>query len=182
MVGGHAELQFENCFVDDGSVLGDVDRGFEHALARLAPARLTHCMRWLGIARRSLDIALDRTAERTLFGTPLHKLGLAQGLIADSAIDIESTRALVGHACVELDAGREALHLSSIAKVQASEAIYRVVDRSIQLCGGAGVTHDTLLARFLTETRAFRIYDGPSETHRWSIAREVVRRRAEVRS
>jgi acyl-CoA dehydrogenase len=175
MIGGHCEVLFESCLVSDEAILGEVDAGFRHAQVRLAPARLTHCMRWLGLARRSLDIALDRTADRTLFGSRLHDLGLAQGLIADSVIDIESSRALIRHACAVIDAGGRGTFESSVAKVHVSEAVFRVVDRAIQLCGGAGVTHDTPLARFLAEIRAFRIYDGPSEVHRWSIARRVAR-------
>ncbi len=175
MIGGHCEVVFDGCHVGDDAVLGEVDAGFRYAQVRLAPARLTHCMRWLGIARRSLDIALERTRDRTLFGQPLHELGLAQGLIADSVIDLESSRALIRHACRVIDAGGRGGFESSVAKVHVSEAVNRVVDRSIQLCGGLGVTHDAPLARFLDEVRAFRIYDGSSETHRWSIARRVAR-------
>jgi acyl-CoA dehydrogenase len=175
MIGGHCEVALTDCFVEDDAVLGEVDQGFRYAQVRLAPARLTHCMRWLGIARRSLDIALERTRERELFGQPLHELGLAQALIADSAIDIESSRALIRQAVRVIDAGGRGGYEASVTKTYVSEAVDRVVDRSIQLAGGAGVTHDTPLGRFMNEVRAFRIYDGPAETHRWSIARRVVR-------
>jgi acyl-CoA dehydrogenase len=134
-------------------------------------------MRWLGIAERALDVALDRAAERSVFGAPLDELGLAQGLIADSVIDIEASRALIRRAADALDSGSRGSNETSIAKVFVSEAVYRVVDRAIQLCGGDGVSHDLPLARFLNEVRPFRIYDGPSETHRWAIARRASRRR-----
>lgn len=181
MPGGHCEVAFEDCFVDDDAVLGEVGQGFRYAQVRLAPARLTHCMRWLGLARRALDIALDATAEREAFGSRLHDLGLAQGLIADAAIDLESSRALIREACRAIEAGARGSHESSVAKVHVAEAVFRVVDRAIQLCGGMGVTHELPLARFLAEVRAFRIYDGPSEVHRWSIARRVARTRSRER-
>lgn len=182
MIGGHCDVTLENCFVPDDAVLGVPHEGFRYAQVRLAPARLTHCMRWLGIARRSLDVALDLTADREIFGSRLHDLGLAQGLIADSVIDIESSRALIRSACEAIDGGARGTFESSVAKVHVSEAVFRVVDRAIQLTGGVGVTHETPLARFSTEVRAFRIYDGPSETHRWSIARGVARKRAAART
>ena len=84
LLGGHCEVAFRDCRVDGDAVLGEVGEGFRYAQVRLGPARLTHCMRWLGLARRALDIALDRAAEREVFGARLEDLGLAQGLIADS--------------------------------------------------------------------------------------------------
>jgi acyl-CoA dehydrogenase len=182
MIGGHCEVVLRECFVEDDAVLGEPDEGFRYAQVRLAPARLTHCMRWLGIARRSLDIALERTRGRELFGQQLHALGLAQALIADSAIDIESSRALIRQAVRVIDAGGPGGYEASLTKTYVSEAVDRVVDRSMQLAGGAGVTHETPLGRFMNEVRAFRIYDGPAETHRWSIARRVVRNAAAASS
>ena len=176
MIGGHCEVVFDDCRVGDDAVLGEVDAGFRNAQVRLAPARLTHCMRWLGIARRSLDIALEYAHRRELFGQRLDELGLAQRLIADSVIDIEASRALIRQAVRVIDAGGRGSNESSIAKTFVSEAVDNVVDRSIQLCGGLGVTHETPLGRFMNEVRAFRIYDGPAETHRWAIARREVRR------
>ncbi|MBD0330840.1 MAG: acyl-CoA dehydrogenase family protein [Thermoleophilia bacterium] len=181
-VGGHAEVAFEDCRVGHDAVLGEVGEGFRYAQVRLAPARLTHCMRWLGLARRALDIALDYAAGREAFGQRLEDLGLVQGLVADCVIDLEASRQLIRHACGVLDAGGRGTHESSIAKVFVSEAVHRVVDRAVQVHGGLGVSHDVPLARFLDEVRPFRIYDGPSKAHRWSIARRAARRRAEERS
>lgn len=179
--GGHSAVLIRDCRVADDAVLGEVGEGFRYAQVRLGPARLTHCMRWLGLARRALDIALDRAAEREVFGARLEELGLAQGLIADSVIDVEASRSLIRWAAGALDSGSHGRHETSVAKVFVAEAVFRVIDRSLQLTGGDGVTHDLPLARFLNEVRPFRIYDGPSETHRWAIARRAARVRARER-
>ncbi|MGW0816588.1 acyl-CoA dehydrogenase family protein [Streptomyces viridiviolaceus] len=176
LFGGHIELLFDACVVPDDAVLGEVDEGFRYAQVRLGPARMTHCMRWLGIARHAQDIAVARAAERELFGSRLADLGMVQQMIADNEIDIAATRGLILQACWELDQGGSAAQSTSIAKTFSAEAIWRVVDRSLQICGSLGVSGDVLLGRFLREVRPFRIYDGPSETHRWAIARRVVRR------
>jgi acyl-CoA dehydrogenase len=173
--GGHCEIDFDDVFVSEASVLGAVDEGFAYAQVRLAPARLTHCMRWLGIARRSQEIAVERAKGRQLFGSRLGDLGMVQALIADSEIDIAASRLLIWQACTELDEGRSAAQSSSIAKTFVAEAVGRVVDRSLQICGALGVSGDTLLSRYYREVRPFRIYDGSSETHRWAIAKRRLR-------
>ncbi|MEU6449748.1 acyl-CoA dehydrogenase family protein [Streptomyces sp. NPDC046979] len=182
--GGHPHLLLEDCFVPDDRVLGEVGLGFRYAQVRLGPARLTHCMRWLGLARRSLDIALDRAGRRELFGGPIDSLGLAQHLMSDSVIDIETSDAIITKTAALLHTDPKAgSAMSSIAKVHCSEAIFRVVDRAIQICGGDGVSDGLPLAQFLNEVRPFRIYDGPNETHRWAIARRAsARRSAAVRA
>ncbi|MBF6353245.1 acyl-CoA dehydrogenase family protein [Nocardia higoensis] len=174
MIGGHCEVYFEDLFVPDEAVLGAVDRGYEYAQVRLGPARMTHVMRWLGAARRGHDIAVARVAEREGFGSRIGDLGMAQKMIADNEIDIAATRALLVRACWELDQGEHAGNATSIAKTFAAEAIGRIVDNSIQLCGGLGVSDDLPLARLSREVRPFRIYDGPSEVHRWAIAKRAV--------
>jgi len=176
--GGHAEVVFEDCVVADDAVLGTVGDGYRHAQVRLAPARLTHCMRWLGMARRAHDIALDRANEREAFGAKLGELGMVQAMIADSVIDIETSRVLIWHAAWTLDEGRSASRESSIAKAHVAEAVGRIVDRAVQICGSLGVSGDLPLARILAEVRPFRIYDGPTETHKWAIARRALRQRA----
>jgi acyl-CoA dehydrogenase len=176
LYGGHLEVLFDGCIVPDDAVLGEVDEGFRYAQVRLGPARMTHCMRWLGIARHSQDIAVARANERSVFGSTLADLGMVQAMIADNEIDIAASRGLVLQACWELDQGRSAAQATSIAKTFTSEAVWRVVDRSLQICGSLGISGDLPLGRFLQEVRPFRIYDGPSETHRWSIARRTARR------
>jgi acyl-CoA dehydrogenase len=175
--GGHAEVLFEDCRVDDDAVLGEVGEGFRYAQVRLAPARLTHCMRWLGVARRAHDFALERVAEREAFGAKLGELGMVQERIALSEIDLEACRMLIWRCAWALDRGEPARHESSVAKAHTAEAVFRVVDRAVQLCGALGVSGDGPLARMMNEVRPFRIYDGPTETHLWSIARRALRRR-----
>ncbi|MFF0288736.1 acyl-CoA dehydrogenase family protein [Streptomyces sp. NPDC005262] len=175
LFGGHSEVVFEGCEIGDSAVLGEVDKGFAYAQVRLGPARMTHCMRWLGVARRAQDTALDRAAQRSAFGKPLAELGMVQQLLADSEIDIETSRAVLWRACWELDQGRPAAQHTSIAKTYVSEAVNRVVDRAVQVCGALGISGDAPLSRLYREVRPFRIYDGPSETHRWAIAKRAVR-------
>ncbi len=174
MVGGHCEVRFDDVLVPDEHVLGEVDRGFANAQVRLGPARMTHVMRWLGAARRGHEVALRHVAERSAFGSRLAGLGMIQQLVADSEIDIAATRALLLRACWELDRGERASVSTSIAKTYAAEAVGRIVDRAMQMCGGLGVSEDLPLARLSREVRPFRIYDGASEVHRWSIARRAV--------
>lgn len=179
MDGGHPHVHFDGVKVPDNAVLGEVGQGFRYAQVRLGPARLTHCMRWLGLARRSLDIALDRTAKRELFGQPVRELGLAQHLVAESVIDIETADAIITKTAQLLERDPKAgSAMSSVAKVYCSEAIHRVIDRAVQLCGGDGVSDSLPLAQYLNEVRPFRIYDGPNETHRWAIARRASSARA----
>ncbi|MTD53692.1 acyl-CoA dehydrogenase family protein [Amycolatopsis pithecellobii] len=174
MVGGHCELVFTDLFVPDEDVLGEVDQGFRYAQVRLGPARMTHVMRWTGAARRAHEVAIVHASERRAFGSPLADLGMARQLIADNEIDLAATRALLLRACEELDAGHRASKATSIAKTFAAEALNRVADRAVQLCGGLGVSADLPVAKIARELRPFRIYDGPSEVHRWSIARRAV--------
>src|SRR5690242_907903 len=108
--GGHCEVLFDRCEVPEDAVLGEVGLGYRYAQVRLGPARLTHCMRFLGLARRALDIALDRASEREAFGRRLRDQGLAQQLVADAVIDVEASRALIRRAAEALDAGEPGRH------------------------------------------------------------------------
>ncbi len=175
MLGGHCEVAVTDVFVPDDDVLGEVDAGFRYAQVRLGPARMSHVMRWTGAAQRAHENAVRYAAGRVLFGSRLVDLGMAQQLVADNEIDLAATRALMREACAELDAGGRASQATSIAKTFAAEALGRVVDRATQLCGGAGVSRDLPIAKIAREIRPFRIYDGPSEVHRWSIARRAAR-------
>ena len=173
--GGHGEVSFDNCTVSDDAVLGEVGKGFEYAQVRLGPARLTHCMRWLGAARRAHEAAVAYTVNRPMFGTTESKLGMAQQMIADNEIDIAASRALIHQAAWALDQGKPARKETSLAKTFVAEATYRIVDRSMQLCGAAGTSGDLPIAQIFRDIRPFRIYDGPSEVHRWSLAKRAVR-------
>ena len=173
-MGGHAEIEIDKLHVCPESVLGEVGKGFRYAQVRLAPARLTHCMRWLGSAKRAHDIATDYARRRKAFGTRLGEHEGVSFMLADNALDIHSTRLAIQHCAWVLDQGGRANTESSMTKVIASEAIMRVVDRSLQILGGMGMTRDTVVERIFRDVRGFRIYDGPSEVHRWSLGRRIV--------
>jgi acyl-CoA dehydrogenase len=176
MAGGHAVGRLDGVRVPESEVLGRVGEGFRYAQARLAPARLTHAMRWLGAARRAHDIAVDYARRRSAFGKPLGEHEGVGFMLADNEMDLHTSRLVIWHTAWLLDRGEHARHESSMAKVICSEAIWRVVDRSMQILGGLGITDDVIVARLFREVRPFRIYDGPSEVHRWSIAQRVLRR------
>ena len=168
--GGHAVMRFNNVRVPASDILGEPGKGFRYAQVRLAPARLTHCMRWLGTARRAHQIATDYARRRGAFRLEayrprrrrLHAGRQRDGHPHEPPVDL--------HTAWTLDQGSRGTTESSMSKVFVSEAVWRVVDRSVQVLGGQGVTGETLVARIFNEVRGFRIYDGPSEVHRWSLA------------
>ncbi len=174
--GGHGEVEFADCAVGEEAILGEAGKGFEYAQLRLGPGRLTHCMRWLGAARRALDYAVDYASERQSFGARLAEHQGVQFMVADSEIEMHAARLMIWHAAWMLDQGSPARHETSMAKVFVAETVNRVVDRALQICGGLGVSEDSPLALLYREIRPFRIYDGPSEVHRMSIGRRVFRR------
>ncbi len=173
--GGHAVVRFDGLRVPEEDILGELGQGFKYAQVRLSPARLTHCMRWLGAVRRAHDIAVDYARRREAFGK---RIGDHEGvgfMLADNEMDMHVARLAIWHCAWVLDQGDLALHESSRAKVIVSEALWRVADRCVQVLGGQGVTDDTVVARIFADLRAFRIYDGPSEVHRWSIAKRILK-------
>ncbi|MEO0318802.1 MAG: hypothetical protein RL404_2479, partial [Pseudomonadota bacterium] len=171
--GGHGVVDFKNVRVPAADILGEPGKGFRYAQVRLAPARLTHCMRWLGQARRAHDTALDYVRERHAFGKPLVEHEGVGFQLADNDMDLMTARLHIMHTAWLLDKGEKGNYESSRAKVVCSEAAWRIVDRSIQILGGRGVTNETPVMRIFTDMRAFRIYDGPSEVHRWSMAKKL---------
>ena len=174
--GGHGVIAFEGLRVPAADVLGEVGKGFRYAQVRLAPARLTHCMRWLGQARRAHDTALAYAGTRQAFGKPLGEHEGVGFMLADNDMDLTTARLHIWHTAWLLDRGERGSFESSRAKVVCSEAVWRVVDRSVQILGGQGVTGETIVMRIFMDMRAFRIYDGPSEVHRWSLARKLLQR------
>ncbi len=174
--GGHAVVEIEDLEVPEADVLGAVGKGFQYAQIRLVPARLTHCMRWLGAAQRAHDIATEYAARREAFGVPLAQHEGVGFMLADNEIDLHMTRLGIRHCAWLLDQGERGSAESSMIKVQASEAVFRIADRAVQILGGMGVTQETEVERIFRDVRAFRIYDGPSEVHRWTIARRLVRK------
>lgn len=176
--GGHAEVSFENVRVRPDCVLGEIGRGFANAQIRLAPARLTHCMRWLGAAKRCQAIAVEHAGRRHSFG---RTLGEHQGvgfMLADNEIDLHLCRLTIWHAAWVLDQHQQGRDETSMSKVFCSEALGRVVDRCMQILGAIGITGDTVIERNYRDIRPFRIYDGPSEVHRHVLARRILSRRA----
>jgi acyl-CoA dehydrogenase len=171
--GGHGVVEFKNLRIPATDVLGEIGKGFRYAQIRLAPARLTHCMRWLGQARRAHDLALDYVSKRVAFGKPLVEHEGVGFMIADNDMDLMTARLHIWHTAWLLDKGEKCNFESSRSKVVCSEAEWRVVDRAVQIMGGMGVTNESAVMRIFTDMRAFRIYDGPSEVHRWSMARKL---------
>ena len=173
--GGHGVLRFSNLRVPAANVLGEVGKGFRYAQVRLAPARLTHCMRWLGQARRAHDLAVEYASRREAFGRPLGKHEGVGFMLADNDMDLQTARLHIWHTAWMMDQGHQCNFESSRAKVVCSEAEWRVVDRAVQILGGQGMTGETAAMRIFTDMRAFRIYDGPNEVHRWSMARKIIK-------
>jgi acyl-CoA dehydrogenase len=176
MPGGHAVVRLNEVSVTREDVLGEVDQGFRYAQLRLAPARLTHCMRWWGAARRAHDIAAAYACRRQSFGKALIDHEGVGFMLADNEIDLHQSLLTIDHTAWVLDQGGQGTLESSMAKVACSEALYRVADRAVQVLGGLGVTGDTPAQQIFRDIRAFRIYDGPSEVHRWSIAKRLKQR------
>lgn len=173
--GGHGVVRFEGLRVHRDDILGELGQGFRNAQVRLSPARLTHCMRWLGAARRAHEVATAYARERHAFGKPIGQHEGVGFMLADNEMDLHVARLTTLQAAWVLDQGSLGLHESSRAKVIVSEAVWRVADRCVQILGGQGTTSETVVARIFADMRAFRIYDGPSEVHRWSIAKRILK-------
>jgi acyl-CoA dehydrogenase len=179
-VGGHAEVHFENVRVTPDRVLGEIGRGFANAQVRLGPARLTHCMRWLGAANRCHAIAVEHAGRRHSFGKTLGEHQGVGFMLADNEIDLHLCRLTIWHAAWLLDQHDRASNETSMSKVFCSEALGRVVDRCMQILGSIGITGDTVIERIYRDIRPFRIYDGPSEVHRHALARRILSRGAKA--
>ncbi len=172
--GGHGVVEFKDLRLPADAVLGEVGKGLRYAQVRLAPARLSHCMRWLGSAVRAQEIAAQYARTRVAFGKTLGEHEGVSFMLADNHMDIHQARLSILHTAWLLDKGQRASNESSMSKVVCSEAIARVADRALQILGGMGVTRDTVVERIFRDTRAFRIYDGPSEVHRWALGARIV--------
>lgn len=173
--GGHGVVRFTDLRVHARDILGEPGKGFKYAQVRLSPARLTHCMRGRGAVRRAHDIAVDYARRRHAFGRPLGEHEGVGFMLADNEMDMHVARLAIWHCAWVLDQGELALTESSRAKVIVAEAVWRVADRCVQILGGQGVTGETVVARIFADVRAFRIYDGPSEVHRWSLAKRILK-------
>ncbi len=178
-VEGHGVVRFSDLRLPPSSVLGEVGQALRYAQLRLAPARLTHCMRWLGAASRAQSIAVRYAGERTAFGKSLGEHQGVSFMIADNEIALQQCRLAIWWACWMLDTGggsSRGRHESSMVKAYVSEELFKVADRCVQILGGVGISDETPVGMIFSDMRAFRLYDGPTEVHKYAIARQVLRR------
>jgi alkylation response protein AidB-like acyl-CoA dehydrogenase len=176
--GSHGELAFAGCRVGADAILGSEGDGFTIAQARLGPGRIHHCMRWIGVAERCLDLLCRRAVERRLApDETLAERPTVQEWIADSRAEIDAARLAVLHAAwtIDREGARAARAEVSAIKFFVAGVLGRVIDRAVQAHGALGVTDDTVLSWFYTQERAARIYDGPDEVHKAVLARRVLR-------
>ncbi|MDA8373732.1 MAG: acyl-CoA dehydrogenase family protein [Actinomycetota bacterium] len=175
---GHGEILYDNVRVPASNLLGEEGGGFAIAQARLGPGRIHHCMRSIGAAERALRLMCERASQRVAFGRALAEQGVIQSWIADSRIEIDQARLLTLNAAWLMDTvgNKGARTEISEIKVVAPNVALRVIDRAIQVFGGAGVSQDTPLARMYAGQRTLRLADGPDEVHRMTIARRELRK------
>ncbi len=175
MPGNHATLTIENLRVPADQMLGQAGEGFKYAQVRLSPARLSHCMRWLGACIRSHEIATDYACRREAFGKTLIDHEGVGFMLAENKILIQQCEVMIDWCASVLDSGDLGTVESSMAKVSVSEAMMKIADNCVQVMGGTGVTDNTIVEQVFREVRAFRIYDGPTEVHKWSLAKKIKR-------
>lgn len=175
MPGGHAVITIDNLRIPADQMLGESGEGFKYAQVRLAPARLSHCMRWLGACVRAHEIATDYANRRTAFGKLLVDHEGVGFMLAENLMDLKQAELMIYWCADVLDSGAQGGAESSMAKVAVSEALMRVADRCVQCMGGQGVSADSMVEQVFREIRAFRIYDGPTEVHKWSLAKKIKR-------
>ena len=174
-VEGHGVVLFNDLRLPAATVLGEVGQALRYAQLRLAPARLTHCMRWLGAASRAQSIAIEHARTRTGFGKPLGEHQGVSFMLADNEIALQQCRLAIWWACWTLDGGAKGRHESSMVKAYVSEELFKVADRCVQILGGMGISDETPVGAIFSDMRAFRLYDGPTEVHKYAIARQVLR-------
>ena len=175
MPGGHATLTIDGLRVPADQMLGKAGEGFKYAQIRLSPARLSHCMRWLGACIRAHEIATDYANRRQAFGKALIDHEGVGFMLAENLIELKQCELMIDWCASVLDTGSLGTSESSMAKVSVSEALQRIADRCVQVMGGTGVTDRTVVEQVYREIRAFRIYDGPTEVHKWSLAKKIKR-------
>lgn len=173
MPGGHAIVTLDNLRVPADQMLGEPGAGFSLAQLRLAPARLSHCMRWLGACIRANEIAADYAVRREAFGKKLIDHEGVGFMLAENKIELQQAELMVDWCASVLDTGASGVTESSMTKVAVSEGLMRIADRCVQVMGGMGVSGDTVVEQVFREIRAFRIYDGPTEVHKWSLAKKI---------
>lgn len=175
MPGGHATLTINELRIPASQLLGEPGEGFKYAQVRLSPARLSHCMRWLGCCIRAQEIASEYACRREAFGKLLIDHEGVGFMLAENRILIKQCELMIDWAASVLDTGDLGTQESSMAKVAVSEALMTIADNCVQVMGGTGVTGKTVVEQIFREVRAFRIYDGPTEVHKWSLAKRIKR-------
>ncbi|WP_419145041.1 acyl-CoA dehydrogenase family protein [Novosphingobium mangrovi (ex Hu et al. 2023)] len=175
MPGGHATVEIANLRVPADQMLGEAGEGFRYAQVRLAPARLSHCMRWLGSCIRAQELATDYACRREAFGKTLIDHEGVGFLLAQNRIELTQAQLMIEWCARVLDEGGQGTEESSMTKVAVSEALMRIADNCVQVMGGSGVAGTSVVEQIFREVRAFRIYDGPTEVHKWSLARRIKR-------
>ena len=175
MPGGHATVVIDELRVPADQMLGESGEGFKYAQIRLSPARLSHCMRWLGACIRANEIAKDYANRRQAVGKARIDHEGVGFMLAENLIDLKQAELMIDWCARVLDTGSLGTAESSMAKVAVSEALMRIADRCVQVMGGMGVSGDTIVEKIFREIRAFRIYDGPTEVHKWSLAKKIKR-------
>ena len=173
--GGHPIITLTDVRVPADNLLGSEGEGFVIAQKRLAGGRLAHAMRWIGMSQRALDLATTRLLQRKAFGKELARHQMLQAMIADSAIDLYASRLMVLHTAYKLEHGLPHRQEVAMTKTFVSEAFGRIADRAVQIHGAAGIALDLPVGRIYQDARAARIYDGASEVHRMTIARELLK-------
>lgn len=172
----HVEMQFKDVVLSNDHLLGNEGQGLKLALATLGRVRLAQVVaRSIGKATLVMDQCLDYARERRQFGAPIGDFQMVQQMLADSAMEINATRLALWHTASRLDAGEEVRGSISMMKVQAAEMMCRVVDRAVQIFGGAGYCRDLPIERYYRDARIYRIYDGTSEIHRAVLAKQMMR-------
>jgi acyl-CoA dehydrogenase len=176
--GNHAEISYENVRLGPEALLGARGAGFLIAQQRLYPGRIHHCMRWLGVARRGFDMLCERSLYRESHGATLAKHQTVQNWIADSAAEMQAARLMTLHAAWKMDAEGILAARQDIAMIKyyGARVLHDVIDRALQAHGALGYSTDLPLEAMYRYARAARIYDGPDEVHRSSVARQVLRR------
>jgi acyl-CoA dehydrogenase len=172
--GGHCELIFDGLEIPDSERLMGVGEGMKVVQIRLGVARLTHCMRWLGMAKRALEIAGGYVAVRESFGQKLIDHEGVQWMLGEAAMAIETGRLLTMHAAWRIDQGHRAQKEVAMAKVAVADILHKAVDTAIQLCGARGYSKDTLLEWMYRYARQARLVDGASEVHKMLLARHLM--------
>jgi acyl-CoA dehydrogenase len=177
--GGHCELRFDGLEIPDENRVMEVGQGLKFAQIRLGIARLTHCMRWLGLAKRALAIATDYVSEREAFGIKLAERESVQWQLGEAAMDIQVGRLLTMHAAWKLEQGDFARKEVSMAKVAVADTLHKATDTAIQLCGAKGYSTDTPLEWIYRYARQARLVDGASEVHKMVLSRHLMELEAE---